>query len=253
METFVYYLVIFLVLCVLAIVILIIEYFRPFFLDWLLKKEIRLFTFLSLSLFSVSSYSTYFLLIKPSNDYFDILINIIVIVFSTIACFFIFFKLRKPKFNQNKIRPSVIKLEEIAISNQNSVNFKDEEVGEKLINQKTRHIINYNSSFSTNQLSYLYREFKKYQIIEEDCLEKDFVNKFLIEQFMIKMEAISLYHLHIEISKIITQKITLKFFVTLFKDKKNNIYGYNSVKLGVKYENHKLAHTFKNIFERFPK
>ena len=92
-------------------------------------------------------------------------------------------------------------------------------------------------------------------IVNEDLSNriKDFVNKFLIEQFMIKMEAVSLYHLHLEISKIITQKITLKFFVTLFKDKKNNIYGYNSVKLGVNYENHKLAQKFKDIFERFPK
>lgn len=253
METFVYYLVMFLVLCILAIVILIIEYFRPFFLNWLLKKEIRFFSFLSLPLFCVSSYSTYLLLIKPSNDFFDILINIFVIVFSTIACFFIFFKLRKPKFNQNKIRPSVIKLEEIAISNQNTLNFKDEEVGEKLINQKTRHIINYNSSFTSNQLSYLFKKFKKFGIVDDDTLEKDFINKFLTEQIMINMEGTSLYYLHREISKIITKKITLTYFITFFKDKKNNNYGFDYVKQAVKNEKHKLISEFKEIFECFPK
>jgi hypothetical protein len=138
METLGYFIVIFISLCLLSIFIIIIEYFRPIFLDWLLKKEYRLFSFLFLSLFSVSSYSTY-LLIKPSIDIFYCIFYVFVIVFSTIACFFIFFKIRKQANNET------IDTKQKNIDNENKIS-KGLEKEKSTSNNSYDFKINYNKT-----------------------------------------------------------------------------------------------------------
>lgn len=254
METLGYIIVIFISLCLLSMFIIMIEYFRPIFLDWLLKKEYRLFSFIFLSLFSISSYF-FPLLIKPSTDIFYFVFYLFVIIFSTIVFIFLFYKIRKTKHIREDLATNNIELDENKILNKETPNphvekSKDENIAKI---QKKANVINYNSFFTSNQLSYLYNKLKKHRIIDDEYLEKDFINKFLIEQIMINMEGTSLYYLHREISKIITDKITLTHFVTFFTDHKNNNYKVDYVKQAVKNDNHKLVKNFIDIFKCFPK
>jgi len=126
-----------------------------------------------------------------------------------------------------------------------------ENIKKTQINKVSKDLPNYNSLFNENQLIYLFLEFKKHGIIDDDYLKKDFMNKFLSEQIMINMEGTSLYYLHREISKVLIKKITLKHFVTFFKNNKGNNFDFDSVRQAVNNKNHKLVLEFKEIFECF--
>lgn len=258
METLGYFIVIFISLCLLSIFIIIIEYYRPIFLDWLLKKEYRLFSFLFLSLFGVSSYSTY-LLIKPSIDIPYFIFYVFVITFSTVVCFFIFFKIRKGTRTRENLAINNMELDETAVLNQEDLNLNDEEFVKKSKdesiskNQKKTNVINYNSFFTSNQLSYLWTNLRIHEIIDDNYSEDDFCKNFINKEIMINMDARSLYYFHEEISKLIDEEIELKYFVPFFRNRKNKKFIYGSVRNGVSTPNHKLIEKFKGIFNNFPK
>ena len=257
METLSYFIVIFIFLCLLSIFIIVIEYFSSILLDWLLKKEYRLFSFLFLSLISVSSYSTY-LLIKPSIDILYCYFYVLVITFSTVACFFIFFKIRKTAHPQGRLTTNSIGSSETILLNKEAlVTYNDKLIG-KLNDEniskdpKKTKIINYNSSFTINQLNYLWTKFRGYGIIDDNYSKDDFCKNFLSNPIMLTLNAISLYYLRKEVMKIVGERIKISDFIIYFRDQNNNKFISGSVKNGSRTPNHKLLIEFENIFTNFP-
>ncbi|UUW07869.1 hypothetical protein NLG42_17395 [Flavobacterium plurextorum] len=163
------------------------------------------------------------------------------------------------KFIQKKITIANIELDETTILNKENLNPNDEEFVEKSKddniskNQKKTNVINYNSFFTFNQLSYLWTKLRIHEIVDDNYSEDDFCKNFINKEIMINMDAKSLYYFHEEINKLIDEEIELKYFVPFFRNRKNKKFIYGSVRNGVSTPNHKLVEKFKSIFNNFPK
>lgn len=128
-----------------------------------------------------------------------------------------------------------------------------EKIGYKKLAKETKVSSDYSSSFTPNQLSYLWGNLRKYGIIDDNYSENDFCKSFLVTPLIINMETTSLYYFHKEINKLLDEKIIQSNFITFFRDEFNNPFNHGTFRNAVRTPEHKLITSFKDIFNNFPK
>lgn len=212
---------------------LIFRYYYPLVIEYFNNKKISWnsnYDRIILASFTVFFYlSLYFsqILLNSSNEFYFIILYLIILIFLTILIFLI------QKIGvAERIKNNSILTTETTI-------------------KSFKHLLN------EYQLVYLFNEFKKNEYINADFMENNFSKKFLQEKIKLskKVSAVVLYHVYnnlIENIKV-DKELTLKNFVPFFLSYKGEAYNYNSVKNGSQSEYSKEIEIIERIFQQIPK
>ena len=123
---------------------------------------------------------------------------------------------------------------------------KDENTQEKQIKLPVEK----NYSINEKLLYLIYREFIKRNLLMNKISEKEFVERFLKNPIQLKLDAISLYYFHKRFKSDVLN-ISLKEFVTYFKNEEGKLFDYNTVKNGSNTKTPKQYKLIDAIFGKY--
>lgn len=99
-------------------------------------------------------------------------------------------------------------------------------------------------------VSLIYNEFIKRNILMNNIIEKEFIYQFLKHPIQLRLDAISLYYFHKRF-KTDVFNISLKKFVSYFKNEEGNVFDYSTVKNGSNSKTPKQYELIDAIFGKY--